>query len=259
MTDEITGTDGFRHEPDNPKHWSYEDQLAGVQTEMFPDDVDLRSFTSPRHNQRHTNTCVAQSVVKALEIKRIMKYGRDAHVDLSVLAVYYLARELQFPPQTHIDGGTFVSHACDALRRFGVPPESEWAFDTGKVNVSPSWMAMRKAYLHKITAFYKIRSTGTARVEAVRLALQQANPVVYGTKIGDNWFGYQAGDVLGETGDAKGNHATVLLGTQGDLFLGENSWGNGWGADGFYLMDPKVIAGDQAHDFWVVQAPWETQ
>ena len=134
---------GFQPEADNPKHWDF-DKLV-FKLDPVKGDVDLRPFTSPRHNQRNSNSCVAQSVVKALEISTIMLQGREAHVDLSVLAVYYLARELQFPPQTHVDDGTYISHACDVLRRFGACPEESWAFDLKRVNVSPSWLAMRKS------------------------------------------------------------------------------------------------------------------
>lgn len=251
-------TNGYQPEPVLPEQWSFEEHFQSPYTATG--DVDLRPFTSPRHNQRQTGTCVAQSVVKALEIKRILQFGREAHVDLSVLAVYYLAREIQFPPQTHIDDGTRVSCACDVLRRFGVPAEADWPFDLNKVNLSPSWLAMRKAYLNKISAFYRIKSSGQDRVKAVAQAIRSGNPVVYGAVIGSQWRQYRKGDVLGVTPNDdpdKGRHATVLLGIQGDLFIGENSWGNNWGDDGFYLASPEMIASPKAGDFWVITGSWE--
>ena len=249
---------GFRPEPDSPDHWGYEDNLKPKMKLGTAGDIDLREFTSPRHDQRHSSSCVAQAVVKALEIKRIMKEGHGAHVDLSRLAVYYLARELMLPKETHMDDGTFVSHACDVLRRWGVCLEQEWPFKLDKITTSPSWMAMRSAYLHKIDGYYKIRSTGQKRVDEVVRCLQAGNPVVYGTNVGSNWMTYRANsDPLQIPDDNHGGHATVLLGWKDGLFIGENSWGVGWGQNGFYLMDPSVIAWGGSRDFWIVQEGFE--
>jgi C1A family cysteine protease len=247
---------GFRPEPDSPKHRDYE-LLRAKLASTAVGDVDLRQFTSPRHDQGSTSSCVANATVKALEIKRIMKHGQAAHVDLSRLAVYYLARELMVPQETHLDDGTYVSHAFDVLRRFGVPPEADWPWTPLKVNTPPSWLSMRKAYLHKITAFYKIRQEGAARVQAVRECLSAGNPVVFGTCTGSNWHEYEKGQVLKMPVKQTGRHATVLVGYSQGRFIGENSWGRNWGDDGFYLMSPEVIENSESRDFWVPQAGWE--
>lgn len=250
---------GYRDEPENDKHWSFETDLQARMKASTSGDVDLRPFTSPRHDQRHTSSCVANATAKALEIKRIQKYGHEGHVDLSRLAIYYLARELMIPAETHIDGGTYISHAFDVLRRFGVPAEADWPWDPDMVFTPPSWRAMRKAYLHKIEAFFKVRSSGQDRVDAVVKCLQAGNPVVFGTNVDGSWFTYGKGDVLQPVidRDATGRHATVLIGFKDGKFLGENSWGDNWGDDGFYWMDPSVIAHPGSRDFWVPQAGWE--
>ena len=248
---------GFREEPDSPKHWGFEDNLRARMVRVTSGDVDLRPFTSPRHNQRSTSSCVAQSTVKALEIKRIMDKGRDAHIDLSRLAVYYLARELMFPKETDKDDGTYISHAFDVMRRFGVPPEADWPWDPAAIFEAPSWSAMRKAYVSKIDSFYKIRSTGQARVDMVVEALQANNPVVFGTNVDRSWTRYRKGDVLDPVSNDD-RTATVLVGIKDGLFIGENSWGNNWGDDGFYLMDPATIASSVTKDLWVPQAGFET-
>ena len=258
--DEITGLHGYRPEPDSPKHWSFEAQLRPKMVSQTTGDVDLRPWTSPRHNQRTTNSCVAQATVKAFEIKRIQERGKAAHVDLSRLAVYWFARNLMIPKETDVDDGTYISHAFDAMRRFGCPPESAHPFNLDLIYDAPSWDAMRKAYLSKISAFYKIRSTGQDRVQMVIEALQAGNPVVYGTSVGQNWMNYWAGQVLGPVSgkDVVGRHATVILGYKDGHFIGENSWGTGWGDDGFYLASPDLIAHESSADFWVPQMGWET-
>ena len=261
-------TNGFRPEPDNPDHWIFEDKLLpklAMQTTkelavQTTGDVDLRPFTSPRHNQSHTSSCVAQATCKAFEIKRIMEKGHDAHIDLSRLAVYWFARNLMIPKEVGNDDGTYISHAFDAMRRWGVPPESDWPWHRTNICLSPSWSAMRKAYVSKIKAFYKIRSTGDERVQMVIEALRAGNPVVYGTYVNRTWGRYEKGQVLQPIswGDSTGRHATVILGYKDGLFIGENSWGAGWGDDGFYLMDPKAIAASGSCDFWVPQQGYET-
>lgn len=248
---------GFRVEPDQIWHKGYEELLKVRMKPIWSGDVDLRQFSSPRHNQGGVNSCIANAVVKSLEIKRIQKYGLGKHVDLSRLAVYYLARELMSPQETNKDNGTYVSHAFDALRRFGVCAESDWPYNPKNVLTPPTWLAMRKAYNHKISSFYKIRSVGTMRVDAVIDCLRAGNPVVFGTKAGDNWKNYKKGEILQVGSSSDEGHATVLVGFVDGKFIGENSWGAGWGDNGFYLMDPDVIGSSHSTEFWVPQAGWE--
>ena len=237
-------------EPNGDKHWDF----TKLQLVEKDGDVDLRPYTSPRHSQGSTNSCVANAVCKALEIQRILKQGPQAHVDLSRMALYYLARELDRKQDE--DNGTHISLACDALRRFGVPLETDWPWHPARVNHRPDWDAMRSAYGHKIKAFYKIKSSGEDRVKDVIRALRGGCPVVFGTVVGAQWGKYKKDAILKEEKSWDGRHATVLIGYQDGVFIGENSWGVRWGDQGFYKMDPEVIASSTSGDFWVIQAPW---
>ena len=255
----IPNLTGYRPEPDTSKLWVYEDRLKERMVLKDSGDVDLRPWTSPRHDQKLTSSCVGNSVVKALEIKRIMKYGHENHVDLSRLAVYYLARELMLPPETHIDGGTYISHAFDAARRFGVPTEAEWPWVESKITTPPSFMVMRNAYLHKIDSFYRIRSRGLDRVDEVIRCLRAGNPVVFGTYLDGTWINTKPDVVLKAVtrNESIGRHAMVIVGWVDGKFVIENSWGTGWGDDGFGYLDPSVIAARGSLDFFVAQAGWE--
>jgi C1A family cysteine protease len=248
---------GFRPEPENPRHWGFEEMLRPV---MAPPnsygDVDLRLWATPVLDQGRTNSCVAHAVVSALGLKLTQQSG-DSPVSLSRMAVYYLGRELMDPPECQVDQGLYISFAFDVLRRFGVPPESAWPWDETKLHTPPSWKAMRKAYEHKIRAYYKILSGGPDRVSAVVECLQAGYPVVFGTTTGMNWHLYKKGDVLTLPDTVRGRHATVLVGFQDGKFIGQNSWGPDWGMDGFYWMSPEVIAATESRDFWVAQGGFE--
>lgn len=222
---------------------------------------DLRPYSSPRHDQRDTNSCVANALCKALEIKRIHKYGHGSHVDLSRLAVYYLARELMDPSEVGEDDGTIISLGAEVLRRFGVCTEADWPFEEGLLFLPVAWRAMRHAYVHKIKSWYRVDTTGDDRVADVIVNLAADNPVVFGTVVGDNWIDYKAGEVLTSPASVRGRHATVLVGWQPDLhggvFIGENSWGPAWGEDGFYMISPEVVASHESAEYTVIAGGWE--
>lgn len=235
-----------------------------------PGDADLRPYSSPRRNQGQTGSCVAQSVTKALENLERQQLCRqrgiapsqlrvEDHHNLSVLALYYLCREKTTPSQARQDNGTQISLACDCLRLFGVCTDERWPFDPARVLEAPGIMAMREAYDHKISAYYRIKTTGQDRVSDAISALRASHPVVYGTQVGDNWMSYRAGQILRAPDSSEGGHATHLVGwdqTRG-LFIGENSWGTTWGDDGYYLIAPEVIADPISDDFWVITGSWE--
>jgi C1A family cysteine protease len=216
-------------------------------------DVDLREFTSPRHEQLQTSTCASQSVIKALEIKRIMKHGRDKHVDLSILDLYYGARDLTEPKMTNVDGGSFISLNCAVLEKYGVCRESTWPFDESKILKRPPIMATREARMNRIKTCFCIKSLTDDRIDDVIYNLHAGNPVVFDTLVGDDWFEYNGKTVLSKETRIKGNHAMTIVGFVDGRFVVENSWGNDFGDDGFAYLDPFVIADENlTHTLWVI-------
>ncbi len=296
---------GWRREPDarkvsHPKFSLIRDRMKALVAPSFSSTAyDLRQFAPARHNQLTSNCCVANAMARATEIKRIIGLYQTAiaggstptvalpsalsgHQPLSRLAIYYLARELMVPQETSVDEGTYVSLAADVLTRFGVCREEQlpatptdqafWPFDVGPTPPSlvftpPTWLCMQDAYLHKITAWYSIDSTGDQRVSDVILALSNNCCVVYGADVDQQWMTYGPSSApLGVMmGPQIGSHSTVLEGWDptNQVILGENSWGTSWGVDGpdgtggFYQITTDKIASDECSDFVVIQAGWE--
>jgi len=250
--------DGYRREEIQDKHWTHDriaDKLrAGITSSLDLGSIDLRPYCSPVQNQRSLGSCVAQATVKALEIKRIVKHGHEAHVDLSVLMLYYLARELMHPPETHLDNGTYISHAMDALRRFGTCEESLWPYDIDKYAVAPSWRTMRRGYVNKIDSFYRITSQGPKRLDDILLHLHAKNPVVFGTAVTKAFHDTKPDDIVGPiNGVVEGGHAMVIVGWDADRGVGivENSWGS-WCDGGYCYVSPEFMMDPWMFDIWAV-------
>ena len=224
----------------------------------------MREFSVERHNQLQTGSCVAQSIVKALEVLRARNLGVEAHVDLSRSALYYLTRELMGPPHHKVDDGSYISTAARVLKNTGICRENPisptdrqfWPFDVSRINNSPSVMAMRGAYMNKISSFYAIHETGEKRTQRVIQALAAGNPVVFGTKVYQNFQDYRGGTWERNSGAILGGHATCLLGWDGKNFIGENSWGPFWGDGGYYYASPKIIESSESSDFIALFGSW---
>src|SRR5690606_3165520 len=143
---------------------------------------------------------------------RIMKHGHKEHVDLSVLDLYWGARERMLPPQTNKDGGTYISLACDVLRKFGVCREDMHPFKTQNLYKAPPVMASREGRINRIEGHFKIKTQGNDRIDDMIFNLKAGNPVVFGTQVGTNWFRYVGGkNPLGIEKDPKGGHAMCCL------------------------------------------------
>lgn len=234
--------------------WRFEDfrekKGAGVDLGKHP---DLRRFSIGRHDQSGTGSCVANAIVKAMEIRRVILHGESAHRDLSRLALYYWARHIQRRHDpSRDDNGTRINRACDAARKYGVPLESEWPFREDLLFERPDESAMQGAV--KIGAHYRINRIPRRRVAEVVRALRMGYPVVFACDVGKNWHSYRAGDVIGpvKRRHREGRHATVLVGWDGSHFIGENSWGEWWGGKGFYRASPSLVRSWLSNDFWVI-------
>lgn len=208
---------------------------------MGDQDIDLRPYSSPVQDQGSTGSCVANSLVKALEIKRIIKKGHVAHVDLSRLGLYYNARERMNPSEVKKDSGTYIAIACDCLRQFGVCRESLHPFSTTNLYRRPSDMAMREARLNRIKNHFKIKTQGNKLLDDIIFNLHAGNPVVFGTKVGEDWVSYRGGkEPLRVETRPKGGHCMCCLPgtmvitnkgpkeiqniTPGEMVLTRNGW-----------------------------------
>lgn len=277
----------------------YEVELASkVRAALSPSyqsmTSDLRQFSPrTRHNQGLTGTCVSNAVTRAAEIKQIqrlydegtssglahdeaLKRALDYYVPLSRRANYFMARDLMplradGTKETLYDDGTQISLGAKAFWLWGACPEVPipgrpdtecwpWSPELRDLQTSPSWMAMRHAYVHKIVKWAKLKSLKSDRAEDVIANLAVGNPVAWATRVGQAWRWYDGKSALGRQQDMIGNHATLLVGWDPNLFGGvfivENSWGL-WGDRGFCYVRPEVLESDDSFDFVAMLGGWE--
>ena len=231
-------------------------KLVGVST----GDVDLRRYCTET-NQLQLSACAGNATGDSIEIldsidEEVLAQseGRSPAppIQVSRLYIYSMARDEE--DEIDQDNGTHISTCFDILSRFGVCDENVWPYDDRKVFVRPSIKALRQATGHKIHSYYHLDATGDARISEIISALRANHPVVFGTNVEQSFNSYDGGSIIQPpTGAVEGAHAMIIVGwlSARNAFIVKNSWGNGWGDNGFAYFSPEYITWSETWDLWV--------
>ncbi len=219
-------------------------------------DVSLIERFKPISNQYNIGSCTANATADAFEaqIARRDNISPTKVKDLSRLFIYWNARNIDTPPCGHIDNGSGIRFAFDSVRRYGVPLEADYPYDTSKVNKKPGFLVYKKAIQNKLKAFYRIDGVGHNRLTQIKQALNAGNPVVFGTQITNFFRGIRDDSVVQKPSSGFiGGHAMVIVGwsESKDAFQVRNSWGESWGNNGYCYMSADYIRWEKTSDLWV--------
>lgn len=214
--------------------------------------VDLRKWCSPVENQRDIGSCVGNAVVGGLELLQI-RNGQKL-IDLSRMFVYYNSRLMHGDAEQ--DSGTYIRIAMGTLSSIGTCSEAKWPYDTSNVFIRPTWGSYREAYAHKIGGYYRIDGDGQGRIDLIKSALERGNPVVFGCLVDAAFMNTGTDGVVAMPKPGRkveGGHAMLIVGYKdgGDTLIVRNSWGTGWGDDGYCYIPSDFLDACDANDFWV--------
>jgi C1A family cysteine protease len=218
--------------------------------------VDLSTICSPIENQGDIGSCTAHAGVGLLEYYENRAFGK--FIDASRLFLYKTTRNL-----LHWTGdtGAWLRTTMKAMVLFGIPPEEYYPYDVSKFDEEPnafcyafgqSYQSINYVRLDKIT-----RSTDEL-LTRVKTFLSAGYPSMFGFTVYN--FGNDKGEFLfpGPGDRVKGGHAVVAVGYDDNRKIGNdkggikirNSWGAGWGENGYGWLPYSYIEAGLAEDFW---------
>ncbi len=242
----------------------------------FPDQKNLKKWCSPVENQGAIGSCTAQAAVGIVEYCE--KRAHNKHIDGSRLFVYKTTRNLM---KVTGDTGAWLKKAMAAVALCGVPPEKYWPYtdDTSKFDKEPSSFVYAVADNYEAVRYFchdplSANTTSDNLLKSVKNYIAAGIPSMFGF-YGFNSFAdsdIKGGiPVPGSDENAEWGHAVVAVGyddnkkitntkynqqSTGALFI-RNSWGSGWGDDGYGWLPYEYVIKRLAIDFWsILKMDW---
>lgn len=238
--------------------------LTGEKALKIPAAVDLRPWCSPIDNQQHIGACTAEAGVGLFEYMERRAFGK--YVDGSELFLYKATRNLLGWTG---DTGAYCRTTMGAMALFGIPPDRYWPFIPAKFDIEPSPFLYALAQNFQVLTYYRLDPTG---VLPANLLVNIKNHLACGFAL---MFGFTCYSSLWSAVGGKipfpkstetviGGHAIVAVGyddsmviTNGTIstrgaFLIRNSWGTGWGINGYGYLPYEYVLRGLAVDWWAL-------
>jgi C1A family cysteine protease len=219
----------------------------------LPSSVDLRDQCPKEiYDQGRLGSCTANAIAGAFEFD-LLKQGLADFMP-SRLFIYYNERVKL--GTVDVDSGAMIRDGIKSVSKQGVCTETSWPYDIAKFTDQPPQACYDEALGNRATSYQRITPT----LSQLKGCLAHGYPIIFGFRVYES---FESAEVA-QTGvapmpqadeQALGGHAVLAVGYDdaGGRFLVRNSWGSGWGRDGYFTM-PYAYLTDRglSSDFWTI-------
>jgi C1A family cysteine protease len=215
------------------------DHIADASELPVAPEVDPRNDLPPIFDQGQLGSCTANAVAAAVEYDAKLN-GSDPG-PLSRLWIYYYERKIEGSPADQ-DTGAYGRDGFKVCKKMGVPLEQDWGYDIAKFSDEPSPQdkLVAEARQHRISNYRAV----PRNLDGMKAVLSNRQTIAFGFTVYESFESQevaQNGIVPMPTRGEKvlGGHEVLMVGylrNEPNYALTRNSWGTGWGIDGYFLM-----------------------
>ena len=223
--------------------------------DKLPAKVDLRKRCPEVYDQGQLGSCTANAIGGALEFDQMVQEQADPFTP-SRLFIYYNERRIEGTIES--DSGAMIRDGIKSVNKEGAPPEDDWPYEIDRFRDKPPKPVYTEAKEHQAVRYQRLTQT----LNQLKGCLASGFPFVFGFAVYESFESPQVaktGKVPMPTADEQqlGGHAVLAVGyneTQ-QRFIVRNSWGEGWGMDGYFTMPyPYLLQGTLSGDLWTIRS-----
>jgi Papain family cysteine protease len=226
---------------DTTKDWTFQDALAAGTfgaPAALPNTVDLRKPWWAINDQKDTGSCVGWASADGVLRHHLVQANRIQNNELLSPRFVWMASketdEFSGKPETFIEeAGTSLKGAMDVLRKYGCVMNDLLPFDlVTRMYIGSENVFYANASTRKIANYFNLAKN----TNQWKAWLASNGPILVGLNVDDTWGA--ATDTRGlldtfKPATVRGGHAVCLVGYKDNRFIIRNSWGTGWGDQGF--------------------------
>jgi C1A family cysteine protease len=233
------------------RDWTYAASVqAGALTAVaaLPASVDLRAPTWSINNQNSTGSCVGWATADGVGRYLLERSGKLTGGEmLSPRYIWMGSKETDIftnRPESFIEvAGTTLKAAMDIARKYGFALEADLPFEVQThMYLGDEDEFYARCAMRKIAAYFNLKKN----LAQWKSWLATKGPILAGLQVDRAWDDCgSTGGVVGKFRPAsvRGGHAVAVVGYRADgRFIVRNSWGTGFGDDGFAYVSPSYIS-----------------
>lgn len=233
------------------------DHVADASELKVLDEVDPRADLPDVFDQGQLGSCTANAVAAAVQYDAKLN-GSDPGF-LSRLWIYYYERKIEGSPADQ-DTGAYGRDGFKVCKTIGVPLENDWPYDIAKFSEEPPASLAEEARQHRISNYRSV----PRNLDSMKAVLSNRQTIALGFTVYESFESQevaQTGIVPMPTRDERtmGGHEVLLVGylkNEPNYGLVRNSWGAGWGMEGYFLMPwAYIMDANLASDFRTIRRP----
>jgi C1A family cysteine protease len=220
----------------------------------LPTSADLRASCPPVYDQGQLGSCTGNAIAGVIEFDELKEKQPNVTAP-SRLFIYYNERAMEGTVAS--DSGAQIRDGIKSVASLGACSETVWPYDPAQFAQKPPDAAYAAAKKHTAVAYQRIARD----LAQMKGCLASGYPFVFGFTVYESFESQE----VASSGHAPmpkpkeesiGGHAVVAVGYDDgqQWFVVRNSWGTGWGMDGYFTLPYAYLTQRSlSSDLWTIR------